>query len=358
VVDAYGANSSVAGQEYENRAQGMYADGVQGLLLEENVFDHNGWNGSVAGAGPNKYSQNIYLNTLNTGVQVIGNVIAEPSGHGLQARAGGIVKDNLFLDCPFGLSFGYINTSPVKEGGVSGEVSGNVFYGSRDVPWDEGEWVMDIANTAPGGHTAIHDNLAVGTTSGDKPAIRIRVTDNPSNPTKDVGLNDLTVARNTVYGWSHGLETDATFVPGGTGHFALNGLTVRDNDFQATQFAPVATHGTTYSASAETWSGNRYDAADPSGAWFAIPGKPAATLADWQAAVEPTASAVRLNYADPTRSAASYNGSLGGAPTTQALLAGIRAQSKAKWQPQYTARAVEDYLRAGFTVVGSPASSG
>jgi hypothetical protein len=81
-------------------------------------------------------------------------------------------------------------------------------------------------------------------------------------------------------------------------------------------------------------------------------------LADWQSAVEPTASAVRLTYADPTRSAASYNGSLGGAATTQALLAAIRAQSKARWQPQYTARAVEDYLRAGFTVVGTSASTG
>jgi hypothetical protein len=114
---------------------------------------------------------------------------------------------------------------------------------------------------------------------------------------------------------------------------------------------------TTYSASAETWSGNRYDAADPSGARFAIPGKPAATLADWQSAVEPTASAVRLNYVDSTRSAGSYNGSPGGAATTKALLAGLRAQSKAKWQPQYTAHAVEDYLRAGFTVPGTAAAA-
>jgi hypothetical protein len=217
---------------------------------------------------------------------------------------------------------------------------------------------MDVANTAPGGHTTIHDNLAVGSTSGDKPAINFRVTDDPSNVSVDVGLNDVTFSRNTVYGWSHALQTDSRFVPGGTGHFALNGLTVRDNDFQATQFAPVATHGTTYSPSAETWSGNRYDAADPSGAWFSLPGNPTATLADWQSAVEPTASAVRLNYVDPTRSPASYNGSLGGAATTQALLAGIRAQSKARWQPQYTARAVEDYLRAGFTVAGTSASTG
>ena len=81
------------GQELANRGQGLYADGVQGLLIEENVFDHNGWNESVAGAGPNMFNQSMYLNTLNTGVQVIGNIIAEcvrarPAGAGRRDREG------------------------------------------------------------------------------------------------------------------------------------------------------------------------------------------------------------------------------------------------------------------------------
>src|SRR3712207_8840512 len=60
---------------------------------------------------------------------------------------------------------------------------------------------------------AIRDNLMVGDTRGDKPAIRLRASDDPKNPADDVGLNDVTVERNTVYGWSHALAVDDRLVP-------------------------------------------------------------------------------------------------------------------------------------------------
>ena len=34
---------------YSTHSQGLYADGVHGLLLEGNVFDHNGWGNGAAG---------------------------------------------------------------------------------------------------------------------------------------------------------------------------------------------------------------------------------------------------------------------------------------------------------------------
>ena len=73
-----------------NRAQGMYADGVEGLLMEENLFDHNGWNESIADAGPNQWSQNCYLNVNNTDVMVRDNVFARaPQQRGSIQRGSG-----------------------------------------------------------------------------------------------------------------------------------------------------------------------------------------------------------------------------------------------------------------------------
>ena len=53
-------------------------------------------------------------------------------------------------------------------------------------------------------------------------------------------------------------------------------------------------------------------------------------------------------YVDPNRSVGSYNASLGGVGTTAAFLAEARKQSRDNWRPQYTAAAVNSYIRAGF----------
>jgi hypothetical protein len=364
VADAYGAGTGSGDLDVDlaNRSQGLYADGVQGLAIEENVFDHNGWSESVPDAGANMFSQDVYLNTANANVRVTGNVIARASGHGLQARAGGVVRDNVFLADPFAIAFGYTDTSPGKAGGVSGEVADNVVLGSRDVPWDQGEWALEVGNTGRGiGGSDIHDNLIVGDTTGTRPAIRLRAKADPP-PTDPVlaagyvGLNDLTLQRNTVYGWTYGVTLDATLTPGGTGYLALNNLTVRDNDFQRLSLAPIIAHGNTYSATAETWAGNRYDTTAASPAPFALgPNATPQTLAQWRQAVEPTAGLGQVNYADPTRSAGSYNATLGGPGTLQAFLAAARGQSRANWRPQYTAYAVNDYVRGGFAVAAASA---
>ena len=114
-------------------SSGLYVTGVQGFLMEENVFDHNGWNAQAPGSKPTIFNHNVYMRQDNTGVVVRGNVFANASSHGLQARSGGVIKDNLFLNNPIHMSFGLTNGSPGLAGGVSGEVSGNVFLGGRDI---------------------------------------------------------------------------------------------------------------------------------------------------------------------------------------------------------------------------------
>ena len=52
IADAYSTNS---------HSQGIYADHVRRMLLEENVIDHNGWNESVNFASATIFNHNIYL---------------------------------------------------------------------------------------------------------------------------------------------------------------------------------------------------------------------------------------------------------------------------------------------------------
>src|SRR6185436_17704934 len=114
-------------------SQGAFFGGINGLTIEGNVFDHNGWNENVAGAMPTKFNHNIYVVSNNKNVVVKDNIIANASSHGLTARSGGKISGNIFINNAIGMSFGFNNGSEETPGGVSGFIKDNIFYGSRDI---------------------------------------------------------------------------------------------------------------------------------------------------------------------------------------------------------------------------------
>lgn len=90
------------------RPQGYFASETHGILVEECVFDHNGWSEAFEDANANMYNHNIYLSTGNYGPIVIrGNILARGSAHGLQLRSGGIAENNLFYGNAIGMNAGY-----------------------------------------------------------------------------------------------------------------------------------------------------------------------------------------------------------------------------------------------------------
>jgi hypothetical protein len=70
-------------------AQGLYADRVGSLSVEESVFDRNGWAAGISGAHPTIYNHNLYIKENVDGFVARGNLISNASSHGLQARAAG-----------------------------------------------------------------------------------------------------------------------------------------------------------------------------------------------------------------------------------------------------------------------------
>ena len=83
ILDAYTTDGS--------HSEGIYANDIQGLRLEGNTFDHDGWNATLAGAQATIFNHDAYLSSGNTGVVVDDNIFADASSHGLQAaqrRAG------------------------------------------------------------------------------------------------------------------------------------------------------------------------------------------------------------------------------------------------------------------------------
>lgn len=353
VADNYAPSFDATGKYVTS--EGLYANSVQGLTLEENLFDHNGWSDPAFGnfgAIPSIYNHNVYANIDNNNLVVTGNIFANAASHGIQVRPGGIVTNNLFLNNPIAMSYGYVNGQE-KPGGVSGEISGNVIYGGRDISGQPRGWGLEIGNTRPaasGGGTVVKNNIYTSYAADGQPAIQLTFGTNTTNPEQGVGINDLTIQDNTVFGWTRGLYLNPGFSMGVNGRHSFNNVNILNNEFQQVNATPVVQHGPNFNAAVETWRGNRYDiigTASGSTPFFTIKGLNK-TLGDWQGQVEPTASIPQISYPNPNLSPGSYNAALGGTATVDGFLAEARKSSQVFYRSQYTAVAVENYIKAGF----------
>ncbi|MGE5609496.1 MAG: fibronectin type III domain-containing protein [Bacillota bacterium] len=333
VVDAYSIGS---------HSQGTFISGADGILLEGNLFDHNGWNEKVEGGKATIFNHNIYMQANCKGrIIVRGNIIANASSHGMQARSGGEITGNLFLRNPIHLTVG--NGDVPVPGGVLTKIESNVFLGSGTIDGAPRGFGVGIQNLDPNGQSTFSNNLFVGDSQSVGHAIMVKPAD-VNFPS--VGINNLTISDNVVYGWAKNLVISSSLVPGGTGRYALNNLVVRNNYFQAVRGALIIDHGPT-SLMQSAFSGNQYSSAGDQVAWFKI-ADTNVLFDDWQRDVEATSSATVVSYPDPSRDIGSYNASVGSVGTMVAFLAPARQQHRTNWHLQYTAQPVIDYIHAGF----------
>ena len=101
-LDNYGYHLHYDGSTEFDHAQGLYMTHVDEILIEENLFDHNGWlssdiYGDYPTTVPTIYNHNIYLNSDTTHVTAFRNITAHASSDGIKARGGGTLIDNLAL---------------------------------------------------------------------------------------------------------------------------------------------------------------------------------------------------------------------------------------------------------------------
>ncbi|HEX8911892.1 MAG TPA: hypothetical protein VF796_06000, partial [Humisphaera sp.] len=360
IADAYAPDIDGFGIDNGVTAIGVYADDVRNLTIDGNVLSHNGWAADNSlGAIATVHNHNAYINTKVTGFVFTNNIVADGSSHGIQARAGGVIKNNLFLRNPIGMSFGYMNGEGVRTpGGVSGEVSGNVFVGTGRIVDANRAYGLEIGHLRPvsqGGGTLVKNNVFANDNAGvDQYAIKLdvgSVTNTSSTP--DVGISDLTIDGNEVYSWARGMFIHPGYnTPTSASYRPLSGLVVKNNDFQRLFYSTgtLVDRMNSQVPGAESWSNNRFDgttAESGSLKWFRV-GSTQYTFDQYKANFEPTAVRAQGLFPDPGRDAARYNASIGGTGTTDAFVAEALKQSRLFWRPKYTAAPALDYIRAGY----------
>jgi hypothetical protein len=325
VVDAYNTGTS--------NSEGMFVSGTDGLLIEENVFDHNGWRDDVAGSGPTWYRHNVYIQNLNTGVVFRGNIVA--STDGLQARSGGDIEENLVMHNAINIIVGGGGFPDIEPNGVVTTTRHNVVLDGNDLQAGSPRgWGLYMADIQQG---TVDTNVISSNVSGHGP---VPLTLDVSN--NGVGVHDTAFTNNIIYNWN-GVSTVK-----GDGTTIYN-ITFQNNKLQNHITAePLIEHDNQSSTAGFNSANNVFDTSAAWNACMAISGGDI-SLATWKPLVHDTTSVEQsATFPDPGRSIATYHASIGGSPTLVDFMAQARLQSKAYWRDQYTARAVNDYIRAGF----------
>lgn len=304
-------------------SQGIYAHNVDGLLIEECVLDHNGWHSSIAGAEETIFNHNLYIQSTCADVTVRGNVIARASSHGLQLRPGGISENNLFVMNALAM-FASSNPSIVRR---------NVVLDGKDIAGAaRGEGIAAFN----GPDHLVEDNIVAHKSPGIGQMSAFAV----AGGTDSAVSYGITFRRNIAYNWNGpGLRITPTY----------DSLAVEDNVFQDLAYASrmVEVYNGPLAPGA-TFSGGRYHSVRAAGSWFSV-NNVSMGLASWLALSGETGAAAEIvPFPDPGRTLATYQSALGGVATTEGFLAQARLQSRDFWRPEYTAAAVNDYIRAGF----------
>ncbi len=84
-----------------NRCQGLFANNTRGLLVEENVLDHNGWSEGYETdptlQAPNMFSHNLYLSSGNRDLTVRDNINARAGSQALRDGSGQFYVGNVMI---------------------------------------------------------------------------------------------------------------------------------------------------------------------------------------------------------------------------------------------------------------------
>lgn len=322
IADAYTVASG--------HAQGVYISGCDGALIEECVIDRNGWNTSIAGSVGTIFRHNVYIQDDNTGVVFRGNIVNGTDG--VQIRPGGSATDNLFTRTAIAL---LAKGNGIGSAAQAVDVRRNVILDGANIgPGLPRGWGLNVEEVASG--TIAHNLIANNSIGSDPRPLSL-------DGTILTGIKNLSLHDNVVANW------------GGSVRFVGNTTQLSNIDFSSNDVKNGVTgsylveHSNSASATAMTSANNRFFSANaPSGSWMQVSGANH-SISSWKSLVGDTTSFSQgFQYPDPSRSTASYNASVGGANSHDAFITEARKQSKANWRVQYTADAVNDYIRAGF----------
>jgi hypothetical protein len=196
-VTFYGCIIADAHGTTEARTQGIYAEQVDGLVIEWSVLDHNGWSAGQAMKSPPEGNHGLYAHESCGPVTVRNSIIARSCATGLLMRTGGVVENCAFINNPIDLSLS----------GDDAKVTGSTFIGDQRLA---GDATYDVKQYGERRGWGIDLSTATGTVTGNRfyavpSPIRVNEPARTNKP-KGVRVTD----GNTIVATMPALEVEAT----------------------------------------------------------------------------------------------------------------------------------------------------
>lgn len=189
VVDCY----NIVGTGH---SQGAYFADISSLMLEENFFDHNGWNEDVD-APADVFSHNVYIKSYGPAI-VRRNISARASSHAFQPRSGGIIEDNLAVANPIGFIFGDTDSPTLFWNNL--RCRDNVVLEGGEIDGADRNWGMVLFNCITDG-IKVERNIVANQSASSI---------SPNGIEVDNGSQGGSLTDNVIYSWGAGIvETDA-----------------------------------------------------------------------------------------------------------------------------------------------------
>lgn len=161
------------------------------LLLEENLFDHNGWNAAVEPRSI--FQHNVYGQSSTQPAIIVyrGNISANGSDVGLRSRGGGLIDNNLLIQNGYGIDYGQADgTLPNGPGPFA--VQNNVILSGLDIT-GTGFTPVGISVAAVAQPISITNNLIAHSLASSSRGIALNI---PSQ--------SAVVSKNVIVDWGAG----------------------------------------------------------------------------------------------------------------------------------------------------------
>ena len=315
-------------------AQAIYASHIEGLTIEGNIIDRNGWDHRVGRSDATIFAHNCYIQRSVLGLVFKDNIVMRASSHGLQARMGGTVEGNLFYQNPMAIMFGNEGVKH-NEYAVRGTIKHNVILEGVDINANlpRGDGIV-LQHTA---EVVVSDNILSKNLNDPSSAYGISIDGPDTAP-----VRNAMISNNVIHDWDLPFRVHDYNAVSAT--FRQNILYNSDGD------KPLVKHRRSRSVDAVNYQNNYYMRAGNQD-WFQVSSSEL-SLPEWASQHAQYARQLTGSFFDDDRTFDSYARSIGfsGAP---AMIEAMRSMRKGNWDERLTPQTINAYFREGFTVVGA-----
>lgn len=315
-------------------AQAIYASHIEGLTIEGNIIDRNGWDHREGRSDATIFAHNCYIQRSVLDLVFKDNIVMRASSHGLQARMGGTVEGNLFYQNPMAIMFGNEGVKH-NEYAVRGTIKHNVILEGVDINANlpRGDGIV-LQHTA---EVVVSDNILSKNLNDPSSAYGISIDGPDTAP-----VRNALISNNIIHDWDLPFRVHDYNAVSAT--FKNNILYNSDGD------KPLIKHRRSRSVDAVNYVSNFYMRAGDQD-WFQVSSQEL-SLPEWATQHGNNAQQLTGSFFDDDRTFDSYARSIGfsGAP---AMIEAMRSMRKGNWDERLTPQTINAYFREGFTVVGA-----